>query len=303
MQLAPYLIYKAAPAPEGKPCGRKGTVTYEILHDVPDKWGNKFPPTDKCIITVTRTANSSGLLTLDILDRVFLPYLGIVDGKADYTSTILVDDFRGHSDKRVKERTEPMSDVLNWEIMAGGITPKAQPLDVLINKVFKGYFRDLFEAWSLCAPINEKNGNPLPPSRQLLANWILTAWDKISPALVVKAWEVCGYKTQKQLKADAEDMGAITVWSAESLGAVVERAAGNDALTHFLHDVENLAEPEFPEDGEEEEWAGHGYQNGVARGEKKKRESGRGSGPAAGRKRLKRRRRPRPQAEDGNNSC
>ena len=97
-------------------------------------------------------------------------------------------------------------------------------------------------------------------------------------------------------------MGAITVWSAESLGAVVERAAGNDALTHFLHDVENMPEPMFPEGEEEVEWDGHGYENGRAQGEKK-RDSGRGSGPAAGRKRLKRRRRPRPQAEDGNNSC
>ena len=97
-------------------------------------------------------------------------------------------------------------------------------------------------------------------------------------------------------------MGAITVWSAESLGAVVERAAGNDALTHFLHDVENMPEPEFPEDGEEEEWADHGYENGGAKGEKK-RACGRGSGPAAGRKRLKSRRRRRPQAEDADTSC
>ena len=188
--------------------------------------------------------------------------------------------------------------------MAGGITPRAQPLDVLINKVFKGYFRDVFEAWSLCAPLNERSGNPLPPSRQLLANWVVLAWEKISPALVVKAWEVCGYKTQKQLKADAADMGAITVWSAESLGAVVEIAVGHDALTHFLNYVENLPEPMFPEDEEEEEWAGHGYENGGAQGEKK-RACGRGSGPAAGRKRLKsrRRRRPQPQAEDADCSC
>ena len=179
MQLPPYLIFKAVPSPEGKPCGRKGTVTHSIYHNLPDKWGNKFPPKEKCVCTVAKTANSSGLLTLDILDKVFLPYLGIVEGKADYKSTILVDDFRGHHDKRVKERTLPMKDVLNWEIMAGGITPKAQPLDVLVNKVFKGYFRDYFEEWALNAPINEANGNPLAPSHQLLAKWIVLAWEKV----------------------------------------------------------------------------------------------------------------------------
>jgi len=92
-------------------------------------------------------------------------------------------------------------------------------------------------------------------------------------------------------------MGAITVWSAKSPGAVVERVARNYALTHFLHDVENMTEPMFPEGEEEEEWDGHGYENGRAQGEKK-RDSGRGSGPAAGRKRLQRRRHFRPQADD-----
>jgi hypothetical protein len=36
-----------------------------------------------------------------------------------------------------------------------GITPKAQPLDVFITKVFKGHFRDLFQQLSLTAPKNE----------------------------------------------------------------------------------------------------------------------------------------------------
>jgi hypothetical protein len=43
---------------------------------------------------------------------------------------------------------EPMEN-LDWLLMDGGITPKAPPVDVLINKLFKGFFRDLFEEWSL----------------------------------------------------------------------------------------------------------------------------------------------------------
>ena len=56
-------------------------------------------------------------------------------------------------------------------MMDGGITPKFQPLDVIINKVFKGLFRDLFEEWLLNAPNNPNTGHPLAPSRQLLAQW------------------------------------------------------------------------------------------------------------------------------------
>ena len=63
--------------------------------------------------------------------------------------------------------------------------------------------------------------------------WVVSTWEKASPALIVKAWEVCGYKTQKELKSDAEDTGAATVWSCESLRATVEQAAGKDASTFF----------------------------------------------------------------------
>jgi len=70
--------------------------------------------------------------------------------------------------------------------MAGGITPKAQPPDVLINKIFKVYFRDLFESWSLNPPLKD-DGNPLPPSCRLLAGWVVQAWEKVPTELVKKS--------------------------------------------------------------------------------------------------------------------
>ena len=77
-------------------------------------------------------------------------------------------------------------------MMDGGITPKAQPLDALINKIFKELFRDLFEEWSLNARTKPEIGHPLAPSCQLLAQWILKAWAKVPQELVWKSWEVCG---------------------------------------------------------------------------------------------------------------
>lgn len=183
---------------------------------------------------------------------MFLPALGINDdGTADHVSVMLLDDFSGHKSEEVKEKTVPMNDVLKWEIMAGGITPLAHPLDVLINKVWKGYFRDLFECWSLTAPVHPVTGNPLAPSRQLLAQWAVMAWDKIPEALVRKAWEVCGYKSVQKLTEETEAGGAIVAYNRKEIGAMIEAIAGPDAAAHFLHDPENESEQFFPEDEDE----------------------------------------------------
>ena len=39
-------------------------------------------------------------------------------------------------------------------VMAGGIKPKSQSLDRLINKIWIGYFRDEYGGFILTAPVN-----------------------------------------------------------------------------------------------------------------------------------------------------
>ena len=60
-------------------------------------------------------------------------------------------------------------------LAGGGITLKAQPLDLMVSKTFKGKQRECYDFNMLNAPQNEK-GNPRPPSRQLLAKWTVEAW-------------------------------------------------------------------------------------------------------------------------------
>ena len=115
----------------------------------------------------------------------------------------MLDAFQGHFEKKVKAHNANHT-LLKCLMMDGGITPKAQPLDVLINKVFKGFFRDLFEECSLNAPTYPNTGHPLAPSRQLLAQWIVKAWAKVQKELVQKLWEVCGYKSTEDLSNEEE---------------------------------------------------------------------------------------------------
>ena len=79
----------------------------------------------------------------------------------------VLDAFRGHFYKKVKAHNANHP-LLKWLMMDGGIAPKAQPLDALINKVFKGFLRDLFEDWFLNAPTNPKTGHPVAPYRKFL---------------------------------------------------------------------------------------------------------------------------------------
>ena len=61
-----------------------------------------------------------------------------MNGKLVDESGLVLDAFAGNFDNKVKAVTEP-NDKLSWLMMDGGITPKAQPLDVLINKFWKGF--------------------------------------------------------------------------------------------------------------------------------------------------------------------
>ena len=71
----PFIIFKVKPYPNGKPCDRKGTVTYELHHNIKENWGNEYPLTEECYITVSPTANSSGDHTLEYLKEVFFQRL------------------------------------------------------------------------------------------------------------------------------------------------------------------------------------------------------------------------------------
>ena len=52
--------------------------------------------------------------------------------------------------------------------MAGGITPKSQPLDAFLGKVFKGLYRYGSDYYMLYAPSNDR-GQPIEPNLQLCA--------------------------------------------------------------------------------------------------------------------------------------
>ena len=129
-----------------------------------------------------KTANSNGDLTIEILKEVIFPEIGIYEGNM---GGVLVDDFKGHSKDIVKDfttsfKSEDMNEnrerynLCGFEIISGGITPNAQPIDAFIGKVFKGHYRDYYDMYMLSAPLNNIQ-HPIAPSRQLCTEWVVQA--------------------------------------------------------------------------------------------------------------------------------
>ena len=98
----------------------------------------------------------------------------------------------------------------------------------------------------MTCPINEKTDHPYPPSRQLLATWVVEAWEKVPEDLVRKAWVVSGYPSGSDIEEGVRS-DAIVEYTRRELGTMVENIAGDDAMMAWI-DSANDPEPEFPEE-------------------------------------------------------
>lgn len=262
-KVKPFIIFKAAPA-NGVREFKTNTVAYELKNRLPDNAGNTYPPSDKVYLTCNKTANSNGAFTIEILREVIFPALGVFDGER---AGMLVDDFKGHSKKEVKEyvksfrggnelldEEEDMYDLIDFLIMAGGITPKSQPIDVIIGKIFKGFYRDDYDQYMLTAPT--RNGHPITPSRQLCATWVVNAWEKIPSEIIKKAWILANYKSMEDLSRDTTYDNEIVEYSSEDIVKKIcesiDDKASDDGTTigHYLSPDNIYDDLEFEYDDE-----------------------------------------------------
>ena len=72
------------------------------------------------------------------------------------------------------------------------MTSQLQPLDVSINKPFKGYLREEYESWISAddLPLTQ-SGKIKKASPSLITRLVSTAWAKVSPAMVEKSFKKC----------------------------------------------------------------------------------------------------------------
>ena len=129
--------------------------------------------------------------------------------------------------------------------MAGGITPKAQPIDMIIGKVFKSLYRDEYDNYMLTAPT--RNEHPITPSRQLCATWVVKAWEQIPEALIHKAWELANYKSMEEIERENCSREVIELTQDNIIEAIAP-VADEQILLHYLSEDNVYDNGEFDDE-------------------------------------------------------
>ena len=120
---------------------------------------------------------------------------------------MVYDAFKAHTTDEMKAVLSINS--TNLIMVPPGCTSKCQPLDVCINKPFKGVLRNCWEDYVADIVTNlseeEKNSEKfkLPlPSRQAIVNWVAEGFSYLQsyPEMIERSSSVCGITTHNPQK-------------------------------------------------------------------------------------------------------
>ena len=119
---------------------------------------------------------------------------------------LIIDNFEGHFNKEIQEKINELRfDILK---LPPNTTPYLQPLDLTINKPFKNYYSDYWEAWISSGnvhPVTKKARNFEKPTREQTISWISKAWTMISSDLAVKSFNVYRFELEEPQPQDDQD--------------------------------------------------------------------------------------------------
>lgn len=139
-------------------------------------------------------------------DDLTTAWLRSVVGKFSFRPRLLVwDAYRCHISTSTKQELRPYN--ITTAVIPGGCTKYVQAPDVMWNKPFKASLHASYDEW-LAGDTDKQytsGGNLKAPSRHLLLDWVLVAWDKLDKDLIIKSFKVCG----QSVKPDGSEDGLI----------------------------------------------------------------------------------------------
>jgi hypothetical protein len=105
---------------------------------------------------------------------------------------LVLDAFKGRLSPEIKATITDGSINTDLVVIPGGMTSQLQVLDVVVNRPFKDHLKQLYSEWLLSGDhALTPAGRIKKPSVTILCHWIITAWQPISPELIVKGFKKC----------------------------------------------------------------------------------------------------------------
>ena len=100
------------------------------------------------------------------------------------------DSFDLHQTEKVHSLLKTSN--IDDKLILGGCTKYVQAPGLLWNKPFKGLVTELYDKW-LANGVQEytEQGNLKPPSRKVIVEWIMNAWNKLIGDIIKKLFKAC----------------------------------------------------------------------------------------------------------------
>jgi len=101
------------------------------------------------------------------------------------------DQFKAHLTESTKRLVTKLK--MHLAVIPGGLTSELQPLDVSVNKPFKGFMHEEWAKWSE-APTHHVTpaGRVKPPSISNVCKWVKNSWQRVKSETIVNSLKKCG---------------------------------------------------------------------------------------------------------------
>jgi len=103
------------------------------------------------------------------------------------------DHFKAHVTESTKRLATKLKTRLT--VILGGLTSQLQPLDVSVNRPFKGFVHEEWAKWTEAATHHvTPAGRVKRPSIPNVCEWVKNSWQRVKSETIVKSSKKCGIK-------------------------------------------------------------------------------------------------------------
>ena len=178
-KVIPNAHFKGVTAPKRQ---NRSNIAYQISDAHRAEFG--FPPKSQINLMVNPKAYASDKTLTPWVHQVWHNRNGRSHAAAAIPSLLILDDFTPHKSEAVKCALQTYN--TRRVLIKGGLTPKAQLMDRVPNKLFKHHMRSKWDQFMLSAEPDARTGKlPIPP-RGLVATWIVESWAEVSEDTIIK---------------------------------------------------------------------------------------------------------------------